>query len=134
MHTMVLENTTTQHSFLTLAFGVNDDPKLSSHDLNMISLSGIPLGKILPYLGLSQSDIWGEDETSHSLWNAKLYPIGNTPEESAGMTCQLLDVILKLLRGERAQKRDWRNVTRSSVSKAIGTKDMHGQVCFFSLI
>lgn len=35
-------------------------------------------------------DVWGS-EKSQSLWNAKLFAVGETPEDSAGHSVQVLD-------------------------------------------
>jgi len=132
MHTLVLRNHLKHTSFVTILFGVDDDVKAGASingEIN-IALKGVQLTKIIPQLGLTVEDVWGSQK-SPSLWNAKLFIMASSAEDSAGYSVHLLNVADSIREGKPIDPVDWKNLSRISLDEAIGFKDMHGQSYYF---
>jgi fucokinase len=59
-------------------FGVSDDPKAN---VPAATWFGRPLLEVLAALGVEAEEVWpGIDAASRSLWNARLFPVGNSDQ------------------------------------------------------
>ena len=78
--------------FVTSVFGSRDDFKkaVTKDKISLLKLRGVSMENVLSLLGVSAQyrDVWPhlceEDEAaSYSLWNARLFPVATTADESA---------------------------------------------------
>jgi hypothetical protein len=75
--------------FVTSVFGSRDDFKkaVTKDKISLLKLRGMSMENVLSLLGASTRDVWPhreEDEAaSYSLWNARLFPVATTADESA---------------------------------------------------
>lgn len=137
VHTMVIKrNDNSQSQYMTICFGIHDDLKASG--IESLSIAGLPLIQILPFVGLSASDLWRSNE-SNSMWNARLFPTSSSPQESSRISFQLVDIIQRLhAQGKKNNnisiasnveipKVNWKNEMRCSLNEASELKAIFGQ-------
>lgn len=103
-HTVAIQNEG-QIRFVTLVFSIEDDLKWHSsaeHWKRDLTFMNIPLQTVCVILGLSPKHLFHFGCQSFSLWNAKLFPVADTMEESFRLTnsmaCKLLDVDEEVVR------------------------------------
>ncbi len=83
--------------WVTSFFGVDDDFKQTVPSVSLlseISLRGVSMDKIL--LRGSPETIFKRGETKFGLWNAKIFPFAETPQQSLKLSLEVLHAIVAL--------------------------------------
>lgn len=92
----------TDGTYVTRVLGVHDNPKLQPGQ------DGLLLGKPMTWLE-QEKDIWGENE-ERTLWNARIYPVCGSMEESVDQALAFVHMV------RSGEIRDaWRNMHRESL-------------------
>jgi len=127
--------------FVTSVFGSRDDFKkaVTKDKIALLKLRGVSMENVLSLLGVSARDVWPhvreEDEAaSYSLWNARLFPVATTANESARAALDFI-ALLDSAGNEEEEGKGMKDVavrlsaaSRISWEDALMCKDMDGMV------
>lgn len=101
--------------FVVRAYGTFDNPKGFLAD--NAPFLGTTLKQLSETLGLSEKEIWGEEEPY--LWFAKLYPVYDTIEEAVTAALELVEV----LAGRAKVSENYKNSQRMSLFESFNDAD-----------
>lgn len=101
--------------FVVRAYGTFDNPKGFLAD--NAPFLGTTLKQLSETLGLSEKEIWGEEEPY--LWFAKLYPVYDTIEEAVTAALELVEV----LEGRAKVSENYKNSQRMSLFESFNEAD-----------
>ena len=110
---------------MTICFGIHDN--LKATEIENLTIAGVPLVQILPFVGLTASDLWRENE-SRSMWNARLFPSASSPSESSEKSLKLVEIVRllqeqnKVGKGGVPSRIDWQSEKRFSLNEASELK------------
>lgn len=105
-------------TYVTRIYGVADNPKSTVED--GAGFMGISLVQFLENMELDPAQLW-ECGSSRDLWNAKLYPVCDTMEESVEWALRLYGMTVT---GEKTFLEAWKNCKRSSLCESYRMADM----------
>ena len=101
--------------FVVRAYGTFDNPKGFLAD--NAPFLGTTLKQLPEILGLSEKEIWGEEEPY--LWFAKLYPVCDSIKEAVSAALELVEV----LAGRAAVSESYKNIQRMSLFESFNEAD-----------
>jgi len=81
---------------VTIAFGVNDDLKKTYKDKSRVMFAGVPLLEVIEKITIDQDSIWDDQQSSYSLWDARIFPISNSKKQSVLFALQYLHIAQQL--------------------------------------
>ena len=101
--------------FVVRAYGTFDNPKGFLAD--NAPFLGTTLKQLSETLGLSEKEIWGEEEPY--LWFAKLYPVCDSIEDAVTASLELVEV----LAGRAKVSENYKNSQRMSLYESFNAAD-----------
>ena len=100
--------------FVVRIYGVQDNPKDTLE--NGGSFLGTTLEDFMKKNGIEETELW--DGNDHSIWNARLYPTGNTIVEAVSQALNVYEMAQG--RGDASR---WRNAQRKSLCAGFNEAD-----------
>lgn len=108
LHGLPLQN----GKHVTRIYGVLDNPKAELY-------FNIPLRELIQKWNLSEEEIWSEG-IARDLWNAKLFPICDTMQESLSWALRVYEMVM----GNAVSCKEWQASERTSLCESFNCADM----------